>query len=181
MSVFDLLIEGFGSAWLPCSLVLLLPGAASVLAAEEEAIPSTAGFMVAATGVAWLRFADIGANWPLGVAALALITAVVAYLVPLAPLGAGRRMAASGAGVLVGGAAALLWEPCVGPQFGRLLNDLPQQGPLGLAELVVFMVGVLAPVVGFLAITRLTLPSGSWRASRAPWPSSAPPSSPWRR
>lgn len=150
--MFDLLLEGFFSASLPCSLILLVPGAGAVLAARGRLIAALGGFSGSATVLAWLRFADRAGDWPVGIAAVALVTATVLFFVPVV---VGDKVIAALAGVLTGGAAAELWEPCVGPEFGRLLNELPNHGPAGLGQMAVFMLGVLAPLAGFVAIVKL--------------------------
>lgn len=151
--MLNLLLEGFSSAWLPCSLILLVPGAAALLAARHQVIPAVAGFASSAMLLAWFRFSDRGGDWPLAVAALALAVATVMFLVPLV---AAEEITATIAGILAGGAASELWEPCVGPEFGQLLNSLPDNGVAGLGQLAVFMLGVLAPLAGFIALLKLT-------------------------
>jgi len=147
--MFDLLIEGFSSAWLPCSLIVLVPGLATVMAAGDRLPGAVAGFAISATLLSWLRFAGRGGGWPVIIAALALIGAVVLLFTRNR---VGEDLAATAAGALAGGAAAELWEPCVGLEFGRLLNELPDRGPTGLAMMAVFMAGVLGPLIGFVAI-----------------------------
>ena len=150
--VLSLLVEGLESAWLPCSLILLVPGAATVLAARENLVPALAGFGLASLALAWLRFSDRGGDWPVGVAAIALIGATVLLLVPLVER---EQLLALGGGALAGGAAAELWEPCVGSAFGQLLNQLPGRGASGLVLLLVYLAGVLSPLVGLAAIVEL--------------------------
>ena len=161
--MLNLLLEGFSAAWLPCSLVLLVPGAAALLASREQLFPAAAGFTVGAVFASWVRFSDRGGDWPVAYAAVALAVATVLFLVPL--VSAERALAAI-AGTLAGGAAAELWEPCVGPEFGQLLNSLPGDGILGLGKLVVFMIGVLAPLAGLAALLKLT-PEGVMDYARA--------------
>ena len=150
--MFDLLLEGFSSAWLPCSWILLVPGAAAVLAARTKLIPAAAGFSISATLLGWLRFADLGGGWAIGVAAVALVTATVLFFVPVV---LNQGAIASVAGILAGGASAELWVPCVGPEFGKLLNELPDQGAVGLGQMGIFMLGVLAPLALVVAGIRL--------------------------
>lgn len=150
--MLSLLLEGLESAWLPCSLVLLVPGAATVLAARERLVPALAGFGVASTALAWLRFADRGGDWPVGFAAVALTASVVLLLVPV--IDRERLLAATG-GLLAGGASAELWEPCVGSTFGQLLNELPDRGPSGFLLLLAYLVGVLSPLLLFAAVVEL--------------------------
>ncbi len=126
--------------------MLLVPGVAAALAAGEETVPSLIGFMAAATLSSWVRFADRGGDWPIGLAAVALVVATVLYFIPVIVT---EGTMATLAGILTGGAAAQLWEPCIGPELGRLFDELPSQGWGGLGLLSVFMVGVLSPIVGF--------------------------------
>lgn len=150
--MIPLLLEGFESALLPCSLVVLIPAAAAAIAARAELIPALAGFFGAITLLSWLRFSDRGGDWPIGIAALALIIAAVLFTVPLI---GDDSVSAALAGAFAGAAAAQLWEPCVGAEFGQLLNDLPTSGATGLGSMAVFLVGVTAPVIGFAALLKL--------------------------
>ncbi len=153
--MLSLLFEGFEAAWLPCSLVLVVPGVAAAFAARDRLVPGMAGFAVAVPLLAWLRFSDRAGDFPVAVSAIALAIAAVLFLVPTA---LPEAPAAALAGFLTGAAAAELWEPCVGEQFGLLLNELPTTGVGGLARLALYLVGVLAPVGGFIALGRLLPP-----------------------
>jgi len=150
--VVSLLVEGLESAWLPCSLILLVPGTAAILAAREQLIPATSGFAAAALILAWLRFSNRGGDWPVGFAAVALIVAMVALVVPRMK---NERFLAAAGGVLAGGASAELWEPCVGSEFGGLLNELPDRGASGFFLLAAYVIGVLAPLIGVVAVVEL--------------------------
>ncbi|MEM9134622.1 MAG: hypothetical protein AAF962_15685 [Actinomycetota bacterium] len=153
--MLSLLVEGFGAAWLPCSLVLVVPGVATVLAGREYAGPAAAAYALGTALLSWLRFADIGGDFPLLVPAVALAVAAVLLVIPTSvPPG----LAAVIGGGLAGGAAAELWEPCVGVEFGTLLNGLPDDGLGGLATLAVYLLGVLAPIGGVMALLRLLPP-----------------------
>lgn len=151
--MLKLLLEGFSSAWLPCSLILLVPGTAALLAARRHLLPAIAGFTMSAVLLSWYRFSDRGGDWPVAFAAIALAVATVLFLVPL--ITSAEDVTATMGGLLVGGAAAELWEPCVGPEFGQLLNGLPSNGISGLAQLLLFMIGVLSPLIGVLALLKL--------------------------
>ncbi len=148
----SLLVEGFGAAWLPCSLVLVVPGVAAVLAGRDLAVPTATAYALSTTLLAWLRFSDRGGGWAIAVAAIALAIAAVLLAVPtsLPP-----ALAASVGGALAGGAAAELWEPCVGVEFGTLLNGLPDDGIGGLPVLAVYLLGVLAPIGGVMGLLKL--------------------------
>lgn len=154
--MLSLLIEGFGSAWLPCSLVLVVPGVATVLAGRRYAGPAAGSYAVGTAVLSWLRFADVGAGWPVLVPAVALALAAVLLVIPTSvPPGP----AAVIGGALAGGAAAELWEPCVGVEFGTLLNGLPDDGVGGLPVLAIYLLGVLAPIGGVMGLLKL-LPPG---------------------
>ncbi len=150
--MWSLLVEGFESAWLPCSLILLVPGAASLLAARFELVPALTGFASSALFLSWIRFSDRGADWPVALAALALIVATVLFVIP--PIQS-EDVVAAFAGVLAGGASAELWEPCVGAHFGQLLNELPDRGASGFVLLLAYVVGVLSPLAAFAALIAL--------------------------
>jgi cytochrome c biogenesis protein CcdA len=66
-----------------------------------------------------------------------------------------EQLPAVAAGALSGAAAAELWEPCVGADFGRLLNELPGQSVIGLGSLAVYLVGVLSPLAALAALVAL--------------------------
>ncbi len=152
MSLFGLLAEGFESALLPCSLILLIPGAAAGLTARAAAIPAIASFSVAAVSLSWIRFADRGGGFsPLTIAAV-LMAATILLLVPFISR---LDLAAIAAGLLVGGAAAELWRPCVGAEYGELLNQLPARGYSGLGLQALYMLGTLSPLIALAAIHHL--------------------------
>ncbi len=150
--MIPLLLEGFESALLPCSLIILIPAAAAAIAARDDLVPALSGFFGAAVLLSWLRFSDRGGDWPIGIAAMALIIAAVLFTVPFI---ANRSASAAVAGAFSGAAAAQLWEPCVGAEFGSLLNDLPTTGASGLGLMVVFLLGVTSPVIGLVALLKL--------------------------
>ena len=152
MSTLLLLAEGFEAAQLPCTLVLLVTGIAVGMTARETAIPAMASFSLSVLVFSWTRFSDRGAGWHALFAAIALIAAVVILFVP--PV---RRLdlVAIAAGALVGFAAAELWLPCVGEQFGRLLVELPDRGLSGVVLMGVFLAGALSPVVALAALHHL--------------------------
>ncbi len=142
--MIPLLFEGFESALLPCSLVILVPAAAVALASRQESTPGLLGFAGALIVFAWLRFAGhIEAFDRVTIAGL-LACGLVVIAAPVV-----RRLdVVSGlGGFLVGIAASALWEPCVGAEFGALLDDLPTRGPTGFALLAVYLVGVGAPII----------------------------------
>ena len=152
MSTLLLLAEGFESAQLPCTLVLLVTGVAVGMTARETAIPAMVSFWLSVLVFSWTRFSDRGAGWPALVAAAALVVAVVILFLP--PI---RRLdlVAIAAGALVGLAAAELWLPCVGEHFGRLLMELPMRGLSGVVLMAVFLAGALSPILALAALHHL--------------------------
>ncbi len=148
-----LLIEGFEAAILPCTLVLLVPGLAVALAARETALPALTGFSMAVLAFSWLRFSANGGGWHALISALALLVAVAILLAP--PI-ANLDLVALLGGALAGFAAAELWLPCVGAEFGRLLTDLPTVGSSGLLSMAVYLLGALSPLLALGSIHHLT-------------------------
>lgn len=143
--MIELLTEGLESAFLPCSYILLLPGAAAGFAARtKESSWALAGFAAGSLGVAWFRYSDRLGEVGTAVPAIMLAAALTFLAVPLV-----RRITAVAiaGGSSVGAAAAFLWEPCVGSEFGLLLGELPGAGIGSLAELALYMLGVLAPLI----------------------------------
>lgn len=150
--MIPLLLEGFSAAWLPCSLVLLVPGLAATIGGRIQPVLALAGFAPALVLASWLRFSDRGGDWPTLVTAAILGLSALALALPVDRL---RGPATVSGGVFAGGAAAALWEPCVGPEFGLLLTTLPDRGPDGLALMAVYGLGVLAPLAAAAAAIKL--------------------------
>ncbi len=147
--IVDLLIEGFESAFLPCSFVLLVPGAAALLASRQESSSAFGGFFVGLVALSFLRFSGRGGEFPTLLVALMLAAAVVLLAIPIV-----RRLniVTGTGGLLVGAAAGVLWEPCVGLHFAELLNDLPDRGvPVGVILLTTYIIGVVAPLIALAA------------------------------
>ena len=142
--MIDLLTEGLRSAFLPCSFILLLPGLAVGFAARpKESSWALGGFGIGSLISAWVRFSDRLGDVGLALPAVALAVSVAFLAVPLV-----RRInpVAFAGGVLAGAAAAYLWEPCVGAEFGTLLGELPGADAASLIKLAFYMIGVLAPL-----------------------------------
>lgn len=147
-----LLVEGFQAAWLPSSLLVVVPGLAALLAAQDEVRVTLIGYCAAVAFVAWLRFARHGADWPLVMAAAALVLAALLFLVPTVD---GRKIVSAVGGSLAGGAAAELWQPLVGPQLGRLLIELPTRDWTASVSLTMYVLGVLTPVIALALLLRV--------------------------
>lgn len=153
MSTTALLAEGFESALLACSLILLVPGAAVGLTARAAAIPAITSYSVGVLALSWLRFSERGGDHPRLLVATALMLATILLLVPMISR---LDLAAIPAGLLAGGATAELWLPCVGEEFGHLLTELPQRGSSGLGWLALYLVGTLSPLIVLAAAHHLT-------------------------
>lgn len=165
MSVFSLLAEGFESALLTCSLILLIPGAAVGLTARASAIPALASFSVGTLALSWLRFSDRGGGYSNLAIAAALMLATILLLVPFISR---ADLAAVPAGFLAGAAAGELWRPCVGEHFGALLNELPGRGTSGLGLLAMYLIGTLSPLLVLGAVHQL-LPESIHKRLEPAW------------
>lgn len=150
---FDLVAEGFESALVACSLILLLPGAAVGLTARAAAVPALAAYSVGVLSLAWLRFSERGGDHPTLLLAAALLLGTIVLLVPMISR---LDLAAIPAGLVIGGATAELWLPCGGPQLALLLDELPARDASGLGWLALYLAGTLAPLAVLAAIHHLT-------------------------
>lgn len=153
MSPLSLMAEGFESALIACSLILLIPGAAVGLTARAAAIPAMAAYGIGVLALAWLRFGERGGDHPPLLVAGALMLATILLLVPLISR---LDLAALPAGLLAGGATAELWVPCGGPELGTLLGELPARGLSGLGWLALYLLGTLSPLIVLAAAHHLT-------------------------
>lgn len=158
--MFELLAEGVSSALLPCSLTVALPALAVALAARTESTSGLLGYAASLLGFSWLRFSDRAEELDRFTIAGMIAVGAAVLVLPLI-----RRFDVISAlgGFLVGIAAAALWEPCVGAEFGGLLNDLPTRGGTGLALMALYTTGVMAPMIALGAAMHylpeaLTLP-----------------------
>lgn len=140
---FNLLAEGFETAFFPCSLVLLIPGLATAITARQESSAALVGYTAAVLVVGWLRFSARIGDTPIFIVAMAFAAAALLLVVPLI-----RRLnvVSAGGGAIAGLAAASLWEPCVGAAFGSLLVDLPGGGPGSFVMMSLYLAGIVAPL-----------------------------------
>ncbi len=145
-----LLLEGFESALLPCSLILIVPGLGVAGAARRRFTGALLTYAGAVGLAGWLRFSGRLDTLPTLVVAL-LLTAGVAILL----IRPGLPAAIAG-GVGTGFGTASLWGPCVGSNFGDLLGELPGRGGSGLALFGVYVLGVLSPLAILGAALSLT-------------------------
>jgi len=143
--MFDLLTEGIESLRLPCTWVLLIPGAAVLLFGRRRTPLVVASFVAAAMAVTWLRF---GGNWfevPRGAVQIGVGLAIMAGAAIAWKADRGVTDALS-AGI-TGGAAAWAWIPCVGPDLGNLLNSDWENPWVNLPDTVAFMAGQFLPFI----------------------------------
>lgn len=124
-----------------------------MIASRQESTSAFFGFSIGLVALAFLRFSGRGGDLQVGFVALMLAAAVVLLAIPLV-----RRLnvVTGTGGLLVGAAAGVLWEPCVGIHFADLLNDLPARSIApGVALLAVYVIGVLAPLFALAAVLYL--------------------------
>ncbi len=145
-----LLFEGFESALLPCSLILIVPGLGVAGAARRRFTGALLAYAGSVGLAGWLRFSGRLDTLPPLVVAL-LLTAAVGILL----IRPGRPAAVTG-GVLSGFGTASLWGPCVGSELGDLLGGLSDRGGSGLALFIVYVIGVLSPLAILGAALSLT-------------------------
>lgn len=146
------LLEGVRSAALPCSLTLLIPGIAVVLAARKAPVAAAAGFVGSLLVVGWLRAIGYLGTLPVGWIAVAIGTAML-----LAVIGSAvnsSRLGTIGLGAVPGVGAAWIWQPCVGVELGSILNRAPTEPLAALPLLSAYLVGV-AVVVLVAALVRV--------------------------
>jgi hypothetical protein len=161
--VLALFGEGLTSALFPCSLVLAVPGIAVAIASRRFSATALGLFVLGLLISSWLRFAGIIGVWPSLITGGAFLLSGIVHLVATA-----KRPAAVVAlvGLLVGGATGSLWRPCVGDDFGNVLNALVESGLRGGFDLGVYIVGVMAPVIALTAAANAVPPTWIERASR---------------
>jgi len=143
--MFDLLTEGIESLRLPCTWVLLIPGAAVLLFGRRRTPLVVASFVGVAMAVTWLRF---GGNWfevprggvQVGVGLAIMAGAAIAWK-------ADRGVTDALSAGITGGAAAWAWIPCVGPDLGNLLNSDWENPWVNLPDTVAFMGGQFLPFI----------------------------------
>ncbi len=155
--------EALSTAFFPCSLVLTVPSVAVALAARHFSAAALGSFVLGLLISTWLRFAGITDVWP------SLITGSVfsmAGMVLFATTGRRSAGAAAMAGLAVGGATGSLWRPCVGNEFGEVLNAMVGSGLSGGFDLAVYIIGVMAPVIALTATANAVPPAWVERASR---------------
>ena len=96
------------------------------------------------SGAIAIKSTSVGDPFPFTQACVAAIALVRRNIEP-----AGIVVFAS---ALAGAAAASLWRPCVGVEFGQVLTGLEDAGLRGVIDLAIYVVGVLAPIIALIAL-----------------------------
>lgn len=145
-------LEGVSAITMACTLVIGLPTLFLALAARSQATAVVAGSVVATALMMWARAAG---HW--NVANDGWMVVPIALAIAGAFLFAWRSerlpwFGALGVGVVGGGVAGWLWQPCVGEQLANILNDA-DSSPFATAPLmVVYTAGALLPVILLAAL-----------------------------
>ncbi|MEM8707998.1 MAG: hypothetical protein AAGE98_16155 [Actinomycetota bacterium] len=145
-------LEGVSAITMACTLVIGLPTLAIALAARGRAALVVVGSVVATALVMWARAAghwNVANDGWMVVPIAAAIAGAFVFAWRSAHLPAA---AAVGVGVVAGGIAGWLWQPCVGEQLANILNDA-DSSPFTTAPLmVVYTAGALLPVILLAAL-----------------------------
>ncbi|NNE94831.1 MAG: hypothetical protein HKN24_02270 [Acidimicrobiales bacterium] len=151
-----LFAEGLTTSAFPCSLVLAVPGMAVAVASRRSSAVAGAGFLIGLLASSWLRFAGIIGVWP----SLLTGTTVLLAAIPMIRQETGPAGLVGLASASAGAATASLWRPCVGVEFGQVLTHMETSGLRGVAELAIYLLGVMAPVIA--SIAALNALPGRW-------------------
>ncbi|MEO0493377.1 MAG: hypothetical protein AAF081_08170 [Actinomycetota bacterium] len=145
-------LEGVSAITMACTLVIGLPTLALACAARGRAALVVAGSVVATALVMWARAAG---HWNLANDGLMVVPIAVAIAGAFALAWRSERLpwfGALGVGVVGGGVAGWLWQPCVGEQLAKIVNDA-DSSPFTTAPLmIVYTTGALLPVILLAAL-----------------------------
>ena len=148
--MIDLLFEGTESLRLPCSWVLLIPGAAVAVFGRRRPILTSALFIGAAMLIAWLRFSGWWFAVPSGA-----VQVVLGLALSASAWMAWRRDSAltdAWVAVVAGTAASWAWIPCVGPHLGEVLNGSRTEPFDHIGGTVAFLTGQFLPLILISAV-----------------------------
>ena len=160
-------LEGVGAIGIACTLAMLVPAVALVLVARKARLTVALFYALGATLLTWAQAAG---HWQVELTGAAV--PVAAVLVAGAFVFAYRAkrpasLSATGAGVVAGALAGWLWQPCVGPKLGDILNTVDTEGARTLGMMLVYMLGALLPAL-LLAVLPHALPSTKRFLDRLP-------------
>ncbi|MDE0268571.1 MAG: hypothetical protein OXI96_06000 [Acidimicrobiaceae bacterium] len=157
-------VEGIGAA---CTLVVLVPAVALVLVARNARLMVAVCYVVGAVVLVWAR---VVGYWDIGLSGLVMPLAaalvVGAYVFAYRSTGPDSP-SATGAGMVAGALAGWLWQPCVGPELGDILNNAATESVRSGALLLVYAAGALLPAL-LLALTPHALPKAKQILDRLP-------------
>ncbi len=167
-TIFDTLTEGIGVITWACTLTALVPGLALVFVARRARLTVALYYTAGAAFLAWAQAA--GHWWVSARGAAVVIAGIVAagtYVAAWRAPGHSSPLA-TGAGLVGGALAGWLWRPCVGELLGDILNDASTAGPRTLGLMLIYMVGVLLPLL-LVAVAPHAVPAVSRVLDRLPF------------
>ena len=159
--------EGVGAIGIACTLVVLVPAVALVLVARRARLTVALFYALGAALLSWARAAG---HWHVELSGAAVAVAAVlaagAFLLAYRAKGPASP-SATAAGVVAGALGGWLWQPCVGPRLGDILNNADTEGPRTLAMMLVYDAGALLPAL-LLAVLPHALPATRRALDRLP-------------
>ena len=156
MNALHTLLEGVGAISSPCTVVVLVPAWGLTLVARKARVTVVLCYIAATALLAWARAAD---HWQLdldGVVVPAAVLAAGAFILGYVS----KRpccWSAVGSGLIAGALAGWLWQPCVGPRLGDILNNADTAAARSLSLMLVYAAGVLLPAL-LVAVTPHAVP-----------------------
>ena len=164
MAIFLEGVEGIGTA---CTLVVLVPAVALVLVARHARLMVAVCYVMGTVVLAWAR---VVGYWNIELSRLVMPFAAAlvlgVYVFGYRSTGPDSR-AATGAGIVAGALAGWLWQPCVGPELGDILNNAATESVRSGTLLLVYAAGALLPAL-LLALTPHALPKAKQILDRLP-------------
>ena len=164
----DTLLEGIDASVQPCTLAVVLPAVAVVIAAGRQALVAWMGFVIGCSVLLWARAADawgLDRTGPLRWVVAALIAGAFWVLV--------RRSWRTvdmtfGAAVVIGALAGWLWRQCVGERLGDILNSAQNNSARTLALTPGYVTGVTLIALG-IALVPVAVPRVAALVERPAW------------
>lgn len=159
----DTFLEGVDVIDQPCTIAVLVPALAIVLAARRNQLAVILGYVL---GVALLMWARAAIYWtiPTDTAITLLIGVMIlgGFLLAWRPellqtLTFDRSGVLWGSGILIGAISGWLWRPCVGVQLGDIFNNADTEGPRTLVMMVLYVAGAVLPAV-LIAVAPIAWP-----------------------
>ena len=151
----ETLVEGIDASAQPCTLAMVLPVVAVVLAAGRRALVGWVGFVLGCSVIFWARAAG---HWELsrsGVMQWVVAALAVAAFGAVSLRRRGELDLTFGGAVVAGGLAGWLWRPCVGERLGDILNNASDDSVRTLALTSVYVTGVTIVALGAALVPRV--------------------------